>query len=202
VYSCEIVYQISLFIIDIIYYHSWSFWLLVYQNCLADECCSPSSSEIYQLKGTTYRILKTTSNLFKYSTILFCYVRSVQEHLKVLSEYLRRTSVWIQHVRKLLGAFERISIAVQNSWVAKLWLPNHFTFCWCRQVGWLHQHQYQSFPRFCALYLRKLPETKSLLLAKTSTNSEFTIGQCFLCKSQLLPNMCLYAWCRVLPSCR
>jgi len=44
---------------------------------------------------------------------------------------MRRTSFRIQPVRVLLGASGSISVADQNSWVVELWLPNHFTFCWC-----------------------------------------------------------------------
>jgi hypothetical protein len=46
VYSCEIVYQIVLFDIDNIYYHSWRVWLQMHWTGLGDKCCSPCSSNI------------------------------------------------------------------------------------------------------------------------------------------------------------
>ena len=72
-----------------------------------------------------------TSYSLEYSCTPFRYIRSVEEHRKVLLEHLRGTSFCIQPVRELLGASGRIGVAVQNSWVIELWLPNHFTFCWC-----------------------------------------------------------------------
>jgi len=61
---------------------------------------------------------------------------------EVLAEYLRSTSFCIQPVWEHLGASGRISVAVQKSWVGELWLPNHFTFCWCTSLTiWLHWEQ-------------------------------------------------------------
>ena len=76
-------------------------------------------------------ILTMTSYSLEYSCILFGYFRSVKEHLKVHSEHLRSTQFCIQPVWELLGGSERISVAMQNSWVGELWLPNNFTFCGC-----------------------------------------------------------------------
>jgi len=86
------------------------------------------------LKAWFYSILKISSYSLVYSSIRFSYFRSIEEHLNVLSEYLSSTALCIQPVRELLGASGRIVVAVQNCWVVELWLPNHFTFCWCRSL--------------------------------------------------------------------
>jgi len=75
-----------------------------------------------------------TSYSLEYSCILFGYFRSIEEHLNVLSEQLKGTAFCIQPVWELLGASGRIGVAVQNSWVIELWVPNHFAFCCC----WVH----------------------------------------------------------------
>jgi len=91
-----------------------------------------AAPKFYQLKGMIYSILKTTSYSLKYSCILLRYFRSIEEHLKLLSESRKSTSFWIQPVRELLGSSGRIGVAVEKCWVVELWLPNDFTFCWCR----------------------------------------------------------------------
>jgi len=76
-------------------------------------------------------ILKTTIHSSGYSWILFHNFRSIQEHRWSNLRAPESTSLCIQPIWEHLGASGRISVAVQSCWVVRLWLPNHFTFCWC-----------------------------------------------------------------------
>jgi len=87
-----------------------------------------------------------TSYYLEYSCIPLRYFRSVEEHLNVLSEYLGSTLFCIQPVWELLGSLGRIVVAVQKGWVIELWLPNHFTLCWCSRVS-LYRSLHLAIPK-------------------------------------------------------
>jgi len=71
VYSCEIVYRIVLFDIDIIYYHFQRVWYQVHWNCPGDESCRPWHSKI--LPTETHNFIAFCRRLHTLSNILvFC----------------------------------------------------------------------------------------------------------------------------------
>jgi len=75
--------------------------------------------------------MKTTIHSSGYSWILFHDFRRIQEHRWSSLGAPASTSLCIQPIWEHLGAAGRISVAVRSCWVVRLWLPNHFTFCWC-----------------------------------------------------------------------
>jgi len=76
-------------------------------------------------------ILKATIHSLWYFWIQFHHFGSIQEHWWSSLGVPESTSCCIQPIWDHLGVSGRISVAVQSCWVVWLWLPNHFTFCWC-----------------------------------------------------------------------
>jgi len=73
--SCEIVYRIVLFNIDIIYFHSRRVWLQVHWNGHGDQCGSCSSSEI--LTTWRYDFIACWRRLHTlWNILVFCFATS------------------------------------------------------------------------------------------------------------------------------
>jgi hypothetical protein len=139
-----------------------------------------------------WRRLHTLLNI-----LVFCSAtsRRVEEHLKVLSEYRRSTSFCIWPALELVGSSGRIGVAIQNSWVIELWLPNHFTFGgWKRKLP--NPKANVCYTDMCKYILHSSMLNVSILMQmpRITTTIQILIHICSLMKKHSLVSTPSTAW--------
>jgi len=108
---------------------------MVHQNSLGGQSqLFQEHQNLHILIVRFFSILITTIHSSQYSSIVFWNFWSYEKYQSSDLSVPEGRLLCIQPVWRYLGAPWRISMVIQSCWVIQLWLPNYFTFCWCRRL--------------------------------------------------------------------